>query len=154
MRIWQLIASDHVGNMAGKAAALSGGRWNHRGVPAIYTCRSPALCALEAITTITTAVTEQPVMFLVEMIAPDDTELYWQPDRSKLPKDWEAIPQRQPAREFGSAFLKANDRLGLIVPSAIMPLEDKIVINPRHPAMKKITIVKTYEYRRGERMFN
>lgn len=33
----------------GLGASLNGGRWNHKGIPAIYAAASRALCALEVL---------------------------------------------------------------------------------------------------------
>ena len=55
--------------------------------------------------------------------------------------------------DFGSAWLRAVSHLGLIVPSAVLPLERNLVVNPLHPAISRIQIVDTYDFTYDPRMF-
>jgi RES domain-containing protein len=53
-----------------------------------------------------------------------------------------------PAAAFGDAFLARGKRLGLIVPSAVIPEASNIVVNPRHPRMAgvRVEIVRDFAY--------
>ena len=55
--------------------------------------------------------------------------------------------------DFGTAWLKSNAHLGLIIPSAILPLERNIVINLNHPAANLITVTEIYDFLYDPRMF-
>lgn len=62
-------------------------------------------------------------------------------------------PADRPSMDFGSAWLKANSHLGLIVPSAVMALERDIVINPNHPALSQIRVIDVFDFIYDARMF-
>jgi RES domain-containing protein len=55
--------------------------------------------------------------------------------------------------DFGTAWLKGNTHLGLIVPSAVLVLERNVVINPNHPAISKIKVVEMFDFMYDSRMF-
>jgi len=55
-----------------------------------------------------------------------------------LPEGWNALPGSPAAAAYGDAFLKKAERLGLIVPSAVIPEARNIVINPGHPRMGEV----------------
>jgi hypothetical protein len=42
-----LFASPNAYDLSGKGAALTGGRWNSKGTPLLYTCQARALCTAE-----------------------------------------------------------------------------------------------------------
>lgn len=53
--------------------------------------------------------------------------------------DAEALGQNQ-TRLLGDAWLRAGTSLGLSVPSRVIPLERNVLLNPRHPAMTRVTV--------------
>ncbi|TXH91629.1 MAG: hypothetical protein E6Q71_02445 [Pseudomonas sp.] len=55
--------------------------------------------------------------------------------------------------EFGSAWLQSVSHLGLIVPSAVLPVQRNLVINPRHPAWPRIKILEMKDFFYDPRMF-
>jgi RES domain-containing protein len=84
---------------------------------------------------------------------PDDQELYLEVDAVKLPKGWASLPADRPSMDYGTAWLKANTHLGLIVPSAVLALERNLVVNPNHPALELIKVVEMYDFIYDPRMF-
>ena len=84
---------------------------------------------------------------------PDNPALYLEPDSSLLPSGWNALPADRPSMAFGTAWLTAGEHLGLIIPSAIMPLERNIMLNPRHRAMPDVRVVEVLDFVYDERMF-
>ncbi|AEC18841.1 hypothetical protein PT7_0301 [Pusillimonas sp. T7-7] len=43
--------------------------------------------------------------------------------------------------------------MGLIIPSAVLPLERNVVINPKHPAMGEVRVDEVFDFMYDERMF-
>lgn len=44
-------------------------------------------------------------------------------------------------------------QLGLILPTAVMPVERNIMLNPRHPAISQVRIVEMFDFIYDERLF-
>jgi RES domain-containing protein len=57
-----------------------------------------------------------------------------------LPKDWRAYPAPPELAAFGAEWVRSRESLLLFVPSAIMPPERNVLINPVHPEMKEVRI--------------
>lgn len=56
------------------------------------------------------------------------------------------LPARQgvaESRAYGDAWVRSASSLGLFVPSRVIPLERNVLLNPRHPAMSRVTITVT-----------
>ncbi|NQU32919.1 MAG: RES family NAD+ phosphorylase [Bacteroidetes bacterium] len=47
MIVYRLTKAKYSNDLSGKGAAKTGGRWNSKGIPVVYTCESRALCTSE-----------------------------------------------------------------------------------------------------------
>lgn len=96
--------------LSGDGAARFGGRWNPKGMPAVYCSENSSLAALEVLANLA-----RPSAFpdhnILDLDVPDD-----------------AIAEAQPSE---AAELLRNN-LAMSAPSAVNPLERNVVINPRH----------------------
>ncbi len=151
MIAWRIAKAKRAGDLTGFGAALDGGRWNEAEVRAVYMGLAPAICCLETFV----HTSDYPVLPLkiTQFELPDDESLYYQPKPSELPKGWSSIPPDRASMGFGTKWLKASQHLGLIVPSAVLPLEHNIVINPAHPAIDRVRIQAQFDFMYDERMF-
>jgi RES domain-containing protein len=76
--------------------------------------------------------------------APDDaSEIV---DAVSLPLGWERVPDHAACRDIGDAWLREGRSLALRVPSAPIPEEPNVILNPRHAAASSVRVV-------GERRF-
>jgi RES domain-containing protein len=119
-------------DMTGKGAELSGGRWNRKGMPVVYTASSVALAALETI--VHTDTGAWPLnRYVMEIAIPDAL--------------WEAaeVPAKE-TLDFGDRWLAQKRSLLLVVPSVVVPLESNILINPRHPDAGQVKIIRTTKF--------
>ena len=57
------------------------------------------------------------------------------------------------SRFIGNEFLKTKKSLLLKVPSAIIPEETNVLINPAHPDFKKVKIIKASPFQFDTRLF-
>lgn len=151
MLAWRITKAKRAGDLTGIGAALEGGRWNDVDVPAIYMGRSPAICCLE--TFVHTARYPSLPLKITRFILPDDDTLFFEPRPVDLPKGWQSVPPDRPSMTFGTRWLQSKRHLGLIVPSAVLPLERNIVLNPAHPAMEQVRIDGQFDFLYDERMF-
>jgi RES domain-containing protein len=151
MRAWRIAKAKRASDLSGMGAAIEGGRWNDQDVPAVYMGLTPAICCLE---TFVHAGGEP--MFPMKITCfelPDDPALFSQPDPKSLPDGWGSLPADRPSMDFGTAWLRANTHLGLIIPSAVLVLERNVVINPNHPAVNEIKVVDVFDFMYDPRMF-
>jgi RES domain-containing protein len=64
---WRIVKEKHVGAaFSGEGAAKTGGRWNSRGVPVVYTSSTKSLAALETLVHLNPPVLFKYVAFRLE----------------------------------------------------------------------------------------
>ncbi|SFU61975.1 RES family NAD+ phosphorylase [Pseudoduganella namucuonensis] len=150
MRLWRISRYKHALDRQCAGSALYGGRWNPIGMPALYGATSISLCSLEKF--VHAGAGPFPPLALVAIDLPDDSPLYV-PEIAALPHGWDAMPTSGPAQVFGGAWLARGAELAMKVPSAIVPEEANVVVNPRHPGYARIllSIVRPFAFDR--RMF-
>lgn len=153
--VWR-IASDapayEAHDLSGKGAELSGGRWNRKGSPVVYTASSLSLAALE--TAVHLAAGDLPLnRFVVRIEIPDDV---WSAraikDAASLPVGWTARPEGKVSLDVGDAWLAGMTSALLVVPSVVVSEESNVLINPRHPDATKISAIKVRAWYFDERL--
>jgi RES domain-containing protein len=150
MRLWRISQRKHALDKLCAAAAQFGGRWNPIGTPALYCGTSIALCSLEKFIHI--GAVPFPPLVLVAVDIPDGSALY-KPSIAELPIGWDTMPTSAAAASFGGAWLAMGSRLGMIVPSAIVPEESNVVINTRHPDYAHVELAVVRPFTFDDRMF-
>lgn len=130
--------------LSGEGARRYGGRWNKPGTPAVYLAESRALAALEILVH---APREALCLdWTVIQIEIDEVDVERKP-MSALPADWREMPSSQSARAFGDSWLAKSGRLALRVPSAVIPEETTLVINPAHSKWAKLKPIDVKPFR-------
>ncbi|MBS0561578.1 MAG: RES domain-containing protein [Proteobacteria bacterium] len=130
-------------DLSGKGAEITGGRWNEKGVAAIYAAESRALACLE--TLVHLAAGGLPFnRYLVEISIPDAV---WSAARretqTSLPVGWDAEPAGRASIAFGTEWLRSRISAVLVISSVIVPEERCILMNPAHPDSAGIRAVKS-----------
>ena len=124
-------------------AKLYGGRWNSRGIEALYFAESESLCILEVFVHVKNdpAIVDQYDLYRIEI--PD--ELVATLTEEDLPVNWRAVPLSESTQRIGDQFLldAALPFVALQVPSAISPRDCNYLVNPGHSDAD--TIFKTAE---------
>lgn len=136
MFAWRIAKKDRALDRSGFGASIRGQRWNSANIPAIYAGLSLEIAAMEKLVHAGSILPPDLVVVRIEL--PDDKDLFDIPDPSELPKGWNALPGSPAAAAYGDVFLLKRERLGLIVPSAVVPEARNIVINPGHPSMREV----------------
>ncbi|HSC79705.1 MAG TPA: RES family NAD+ phosphorylase [Chitinolyticbacter sp.] len=136
MKVWRIARADYATDLSGYGAALEGGRWNHRDVPAVYAASSRALCALEVLAHLPEPGLMPRDYQLVVIELPDDDALY---GSVTPPRDWDAVPPGDASRDAGTHWLRESGQLALYVPSVIVPLESNLMLNPAQLAARGVT---------------
>ena len=110
------------------------GRWHTQGRPVVYAAESLSLSALEALVHLKRSTRiEPPVQWEAEI--PDGL----MEEAKNLPADW--ILNMKATQAYGDAWLAGRSAPALVVPSAIIPAERNVVINPLHPAFDLAWVV-------------
>lgn len=145
MRVWRIAADTPIyeaHDLSGKGAEITGGRWNSKGTPVVYTARSLALAALETIVHLGGA--GLPLNRYV--VAIDVPARVWNArtvfDAGALEVGWDARPYGIVSTRTGDAWVRAGRTALLEVPSVVVPEESNLLINPRHPDAATVTATK------------
>jgi RES domain-containing protein len=139
MILYRIVNCSYADDLSGMGARLYGGRWNSVGKPAIYLAASRSLAVLEVLVHL------PPLMIpdnycLVEIEVPDNSILDINID--ELPSNWNDVSPPATLKRIGDGFLKKQEHLLMKVPSSIVPMEYNYLLNPLHPAMEKVKIIK------------
>ena len=137
--VWRITTARFARSaFSGEGARLYGGRWSPKGVPVVYTAANQSLAMLEML------VQDQPLRaryVMIEARIPSAVTI----DRvsiDDLPSDWREIGARLKLQAIGAEWARKRKAAVLAVPSAIVPRESNYLLNPLHPAFKRITISK------------
>jgi RES domain-containing protein len=134
-------------DMSGIGAKHSGGRWNEPGIAALYVAENRALACLETLAHLGSA--GLPLnRYLVRIKVPDKIWQAAQCFDAAVPAHigWDALPSGRVSIGAGTAWLKAGASALLLVPSAIVPEECNVLINPAHPDARHITASKVRKW--------
>ncbi|WP_295398860.1 RES domain-containing protein [uncultured Thiocystis sp.] len=128
--VWRITTAPFAAQaFSGEGARQYGGRWNPKGLPVVYTAASPSLALLEML------VQDAPLRaryVLIPAQLPEDlaeTRI----EIAQLPKDWRTIGTRDALQALGHRWLCSRETAVLNVPSAVVPVERNILLNPAHP---------------------
>jgi len=153
MRVFRICQAQHVGGaFTGDGAVLYPGRWHRRGVRVVYTSESRALAALEQLVHLhRTRLPDDFVCFTVEI--PDELTI-----REVMPGDlareWKRYPGLPELQEIGSSWVSGGESVCLKVPSAIVPGEHNVLLNPRHADFSRLAIGSAKPFVFDERLRN
>lgn len=151
MIVYRLSKSKYSGDLSGRGAEQSGGRWNSKGTAMVYTSQSRALCTAEI--AVHTPLGNIPEDYeIVSIFIPDDALTLEIPD-NKLPKDWRSFPHSRETQEIGDIFVYERKFLVFKVPSAVVQGEYNYLINPGHREFDTIKVQSTESFNFDERLF-
>jgi RES domain-containing protein len=150
MIVYRIAREKYIRDLTGVGSRLYGGRWNRKGIGIIYTSETRALTTLEYLVHL-------PLSLMPNDIGISSIEI---PDNiiareiliSDLPVNWRNWPAPSELAELGTRWVLSNETLLLRIPSAVVPHEFNILINPSHPDMKQVRILHSEEYRFDRRL--
>lgn len=137
----------------GEGARLGGGRWNHVGTPVVYVSETLSLAALELFVHFT----RKDIKLSKSLVAiPVDI-----PNSLKtvdvtiqdLDSGWRVSPPSNSTKDIGTEWVQKKTSSILRVPSAVIPDEYNLVLNPRHADFKKVKIGKPQPFSIDERIW-
>lgn len=150
MILFRIAKTEFIRDLSGTGPRLYGGRWNPKGIGVIYTSESRALAALELFVHLSRTVI--PPSFSLASIEIPDTASMKKITPEELPRNWRTYPAPIKLASLGASWIQSKETLLLRVPSVIMPPEGNILINPAHPQMTGVRIIKVETYSPDSRL--
>ena len=154
MNAWRLVRKRRLPDaVTGEGARLGGGRWNHVGTPVIYVSETLSLAALELFIHFTRKdIKLSQSLLAVPVEIPDGLKVIEVSVKS-LSSDWRVSPPSNSTKDIGTAWAQRGSSPVLRVPSAVIPDEYNLLLNPKHSDFVKIMIGKPQPFRLDERLW-
>jgi len=135
---WRITKRKHTKTaFNGTGARNCGGRWNNPGTAVVYTAETQSLAVLEMLVHLDGPELLQRYVLIGVQI---DESLVHDLHRPTLPRNWQADPPPAGLRKFGDEWVIAGSSVALRVPSALVPAENNLLLNPTHPDFQKLVI--------------
>lgn len=148
LRVWRITKARYAATcLDGAGAKLVGGRWNDKGVAVAYCSSTLSLATLELFVHLDPAQVpasmvavpvELPVSLAVEVAAP--------------PPGWDALPAGSASQRYGTDWAISQRSPVLAVPSAIVQGELNYLLNPLHPDIAMVRVLKSQPFTFDPRM--
>lgn len=143
MLLYRIGKARYAKDLTGEGSKIYGGRWNHEGIPCIYTTENRALSLLEYSAHVSLDSIPRALSFTTFQVPVDSIKTF---SLSDLPGNWNSWPHLKESRDFGSKWLKQNRFLIFRSPSAVIQQEYNYVINVLHERIKEVKIVEAVDY--------
>ena len=150
MTVFRIALRTHINDLSGTGAKLYGGRWNRPGTAILYTSENRSLAALEYLVHLPAAFAPADLAMATIQI-PDDVSRE-EVEIGALPDRWRHFPAPPELADLGTSWAQASRTLLLRVPSAVVDQEFNILINPEHPEMKRVTLLRAEAFAFDDRL--
>jgi RES domain-containing protein len=150
--LYRIGKADRIRDLSGEGARLYGGRWNPKGIPALYTSDSTALATLETLVHFPLHLMPEN-RSIVTLELPANLEVLTIP-LEELPSKWWINPAPPQLAQIGRKWIKRNLEVALVVPSSVTPAGEgrNYILNPQHPDFKHVGVVRVAKYDYDERL--
>jgi RES domain-containing protein len=138
--VYRVVASDRAAGAFGREHNLAGGRWSSPGVAAIYAAQSPGGAVLEYLAHMEGERPEDLVLVQGQVPVADVAM------PGPLPERWRDMPYRDEVRAFGDDWLRAAQAVALSLPSVLCEASRNLLINPDHPRMGRLELVRVHAF--------
>ncbi len=142
MYVYRICGRKHAAALDGEGAKKFGGRWNSRNYPALYTSMHLSLAALETLVHVDFDNLPTELVWL-KIEIPDDSSI----------EIFSGYSESVDAAVIGDDWLQKKRTLALVVPSAVIPIEQNVILNPVHIEMTGVRVLETHEFQFDERFF-
>lgn len=148
MRVWRLATSLHP-PLTGEGAALRGGRWNSVGQSVIYASTHLSLALVELLVHVDSL--DLPGNLIAcEVALPDG--LPEELDSDQLPTGWR--DDLRLTRAIGDDWIDSERSVALAVPSAVVPQEANVLLNPTHVRFAQVRVVRQEPFQLDPRLLS
>jgi len=144
MIVYRITKKEHAA-LDGMGGLYGPGRWHRKGCLVIYASEHASLAAWEKIVHVSSFENLSTNLLLVKIEIPDEIKIQTVPT-NVLVKGWDSFPFCNETVSYGTFFLQKNEYLALKVPSAIIPDEFNIILNPLHPDLHACKVISTVPF--------
>lgn len=148
MLVYRITGKKHADDLAGKGAALFGGRWNKKGSPVLYTGENKEIALLETI--VHTPSLLIPDLDILTLEIPDDSITVI--EINQLPKNWKVYPAPTILSEIGERWINEGKTIALKVPSCIIHSSHNFILNCKHPDYSRVKLVERVHFEFDSRL--
>lgn len=141
LKVYRLTKNKFLHDLSGEGARLYGGRWNRKGDALLYFSENLSLCVLELLTRMDYEFITNDYSFMEAEVPSALVASFTNPEG--VIKNWRANPPISATQDYGSNWLSTDSSLGMSVPSAVLPSELNILINPNHKLFSKLKVLKS-----------
>lgn len=153
-KAWRIVRKKRLTDaFTGEGARLGGGRWNHVGTPVVYVSETLSLAALELFIHFTRKDIKLSKSLVAIPIEIPDSLKITEVSIKELKADWRMSPPSNSTKDIGTEWTQNGTSPILRVPSAIIPYEFNLVLNPKHSDFIMIKIGKEQSFMLDERMW-
>jgi len=139
LTLYRVNHKKHVSDLSGYGAKINGGRWNHVGIPVLYTAENISLAILESSLLISKKYWKNKYSYL-SLTIPKSTKIQTVLLKD-LKKGWRDYPPNDATKDIGHRWFHSKVAI-LKVPSVVVPDESNYIINPNHKDFKEFAISK------------
>jgi len=139
MRAYRIAKDKYINDLSGTGAKLYGGRWNEEGTSVLYTSTNLSLAVLELLANHVWGLVKG--YSYVQLQIPDEL-LIKTANMDMLSSKWRKSQYSMSTISLGTTWARSQDSLGLLVPSAVLPTEYNLLLNPAHAEYHKVTSQK------------
>jgi len=140
LKLYRIAKEKFINDVSGEGARLYGGRWNKTGDAMLYCSEHLSLCVLEVLVHMDYQYFTDEYYFIEAEISEKD--IFFLKEIKKINANWRNNPPVSQTQDYGSQWLEKSEKLALAVPSAVLPFEYNILVNPRHSRFTKIKFSK------------
>lgn len=151
MEVYRVAKSQYIRDLSGFGAQVKGGRWNLRGTRIVHTSENRSLAILEYRVHLPNESVFPNNLSIATIKIPDDI-VPKKISTSDLPNNWRISPPLIHLAKLVTKLINSNNYLLIQVPSAVVPWESNIIINPSHPDMSLVAISRVERYRLDVRL--
>ena len=151
---WRLVRKRRLPDaFTGEGARFGGGRWNHVGTPVVYVSETLSLAALELFVHFPRRDSKLSRSLLAIPVEIPDSLKIIEVSMKSLSSDWRVSPPSNSTKDIGTEWAQKGSSPILRVPSALIPGEHNLLLNPKHRDFVKIKIGKPQPFGLDERVW-
>jgi RES domain-containing protein len=142
MLLYRVTSYAFARDLSGSGAQMYGGRWNPKGMAALYTAETPAQALLEFLPHFPETCVPHNLE-LVTIGTPDNLTIE-EISNNNLPENWAAKPPVIHTAAIGCEWLIKGVTAALRVPSVMLPFGKawNMVLNPTHPQSRELEVIE------------
>lgn len=134
LRVYRIIEPRQASHPFSGPGSDCGGRWTSPRTQGVYASLSPASAMLEYLVHLEGDVPRE--LLMASASVPIECVLA----QVQPPSDWDERPYHDDVRHVGDEWSRSRRSLALRVPSAVVPEEHNVVLNPEHPDFAKLQL--------------